>query len=274
MEILLWLFQATFVMSVLCITLLFVIAFALSWSRAQSEAPHLGFIEILTIAGIEWGAWISLMAAHLRPVKSFHEAPPLKTAYPHPRQVPIIFIPSLHTSCRIFGMLLWRLKQNFCTSLWIFSWKSFVRDELLLKKSLLVFIQEIAAETKSNEIHLISFGTSRPVIASLLEDPGLKNLRFRWIAISAPAFRSSTLRFLSTDRLNNTFKSESPTQKQPDLLIRGSEDFFCYPNDIWGKVPNIVVERMGHYSTLLHSKTTQTVLEYFEMKNGTTFRHG
>lgn len=259
---------------VLSIMALLLIAFALSWSRAQAEAPETTFSQILTHAGIEWGAWISLIGAHLKPIASFYEAPPLNDSKGHPRQIPIIFIPSLHSSPRIFGMLIWRLRKNFCTSLWPFAWKPFIRDELFLKKFLLQHIQDIIARTKSRKINIVSFGTSRPVISKLLEEPQLRDIQFKWIAISAPAHRSPTLRFISSDRIKNTFSESPASSREPDLLIRGSHDFFCYPESVWGTGASIVIEPMGHYSTLLHSKTTQTILEFFEMKYDSALRHG
>jgi len=247
------------------ILLLFLFLLLLSWTWAQvsedADQDSIGLTEILSTTGIEWGAILTLTLGQIRGVERFWEAPPLSAGIISARQIPIVFVPSLHTGSGIFKILIWRLQKHFFTSLWPFSWRSFLKSNDLLEDQLLKFIQDVLKTTRSSQVRVVSFGTSRPVISRVLAHPSLSDYQKKWIAISAPKTLSRTLKFLSSVRLKSVFQNDFRIGQEPNLLIRGSHDVFCYPKDVWGETQSITISPVGHYSVLLHPATVQRTLD-------------
>lgn len=250
-----------FMLLLLC---LFVFQLNLAWSWAQSLNKHqkrVSFTEIISTAAIEWGAILSLIGCHLFPPKRFFEAPPITNSDAAPQQLPVIFVPSLHTGSGVFRFLIWRLQQNFWNSLWPFSWKSFLNNPLLLEDQLLNFIEEVIEKTGAQRFRIISFGSSRPIIAQVLNQKGLSAYCDRWIAVSSPQFLSEALQLLHTKKLKDVYqRQDRDSEKNPNLLIVGENDLICYPSQVWDCEKIITLPRVGHYGAVLHSATTRSIL--------------
>lgn len=254
--------EAIFSVLVLGIIGLFFVSLVFSWSWAQQKGgAGLRWVDILSAAAVEWGAFLSLLVAHLRRPRSFFEAPPLGLEEASPQQLPVIFVPSLHTRSSIFGLLFWRLKKNFWNSLWAFDWKAFLHDPELLEDQLRCFVDEVISKTEARRFRIVSFGSSRPIVSRVLDRQDLRAYCDRWVAISAPAHLSAFFRFLATSKLRRTYESSEEIQKNPDIVIHGENDFFCFPSEVFGSSRKTALPNVGHYSSLLHSTTTQTVMK-------------
>lgn len=255
--------EVLFVLLMLCILLGFLISLLFCWGWAQqmsAQGRSFKLAEVLSIAGVEWGALMSLCLCHLVPLKRFFEAPPLSAGETLPKQYPVIFVPSLHTGAQSFHFLFWRLKKNFWNSLWPFQWKSFLESPALLEDQLRAYIEDVIRLTGTTRFRIISFGSSRPLVSRILDQCELKAYCDQWIAISAPERLSAANQFLSTQRVRQAYQLEQGTKKLPDLLIIGENDFLCYPRDCFGEGKSLLLPQVGHFAPLLHSTTTQTIL--------------
>jgi hypothetical protein len=252
-----------FVFGAFMIVLLFLFLFSLllSWTWAQAQKKHPSFTEILSVTATEWGSQVILIWGHLFPPKVFHHAPPLSRGVRSKKQIPVILVPSLHTGAGIFFTLIWRLKNHHFTSLWPFTWKSFLRSQTLFEDALADYIQDVLKKTQSNRFQIISFGTSRPLVANVISQPRFAKSCIKWIAISAPAATSRTMKFLSTAKLRSAYTEAENIEKIPEILIHGTHDTFCFPNSLWTAEEKVAISPIGHYGTVLHSKTVQAVLE-------------
>jgi hypothetical protein len=236
--------------------------FAWSWAQHQSQMGRsVSLIDYLRVAAVEWGAFLTLVGCHFRKLQAYHEAPPLLAGQFTIQQVPVIFVPSLHSGVESFQFLFWRLKKNYWNSLWPFRWKSFLEDPSLLEDQLHDYILKVIEKTKTQRFRIVSFGSSRPLVSRVLSRSDLTAYCDRWIAVSAPLRLPSTLRFVSTKRLLSVYVEEAVTQKHPDLMIIGDNDTICYPREIFGESRKIVIDQVGHFGTLLHSTTTQSILK-------------
>lgn len=253
--------QYIFILMMLGIIALFLFHLLLSWAWAQQNREPIDFAGFFSTGAIEWGAMVVLHACRLFKARPFYETPPLRYEAASQFQFPIVFVPSLHSGPGIFRILVWRLKKHFYSSLWPFSWRPFLQSSVLLEDELAQYLIQLLKKTESTNFRIISFGTSRPIVGRVLERPELKGRCDHWIAISAPAQLSPTLRFLSTARLKSVFTDETSPMMQPHLLIRGSSDTFCYPDDVWNHEKQLIISPAGHYASLLHPTTVQTVLE-------------
>lgn len=256
-----------------CLTsFFFSLLFAWTWAQAQNSThstPGAGrsvsFNELLSVAAVEWGAFLTIMTCHLLPMRSFHEAAPLRDGEFTIQQVPVIFVPSLNLGASSFQFLFWRLKKNYWNSLWPFQWKSFLESPDLLEDQLRNFIKQVILNTEAKRFRIISFGTSRPIVSRVLDDTNLQAYCDRWIAISAPEILPDTLRFVTTKKSLNcyspTYSASANSKKRPDLVILGENDFICYPRQVFGESRQLVLSQMGHLGSLLHSETTQAILK-------------
>lgn len=264
MEFLLILAQALFILFIFAIALLYLFCLLLAWAWGQStseiEEDQMSFGFLLSTAAIEWGAILTLIPGQILGSKIFHEAPKITSGRESPKQIPVIFVPSLQTGAGIFRILLWRLKEHYFTSLWPFSWKPFLIANDLLEDQLLDFLQNILKKTESPAIRMISFGSSRPVIGRVLKHPSLSEIQVKWIAISAPKSLSQTLRFLSSPKSKSVY-SETRMGLEPDLLIRGQTDLFCYPDSVWGEGRQLKLPTVGHFAAVLYPTTVQRILD-------------
>ncbi len=246
----------------LSVILLYVFLFSCVWSWAQNRPDsRLDLLGLISTAAIEWGAILSLALMHFYPARVFNEAPPLSTTEVNPQHIPIIFVPSMHTSASIFNFLIWRLKKNDWYSLWPFHWKFFLNDSELLQDQLFTFISEVIEKTKAQRFRLISFGTSRPIVLKVLNRGDLKAYCDKWIAISSPLKLSSFYSFVSSPKLKKVYGDESLEAKDPDIQIVGEDDFFCQSADHFGNGKKVVVPKIGHFASLLHSSTIQHTLK-------------
>lgn len=262
MTFVLVLLEILFILFMLGSILLYVFVLNITWTWAQHHlSTQPSFREILSLAAIEWGAIISLEFSHLFRMKIFFEAPPIAQSDVTPQQLPVVFVPSLHTGAGIFNFLFWRLKKNFWNSLWPFRWKPFLNQPELLVDQLRQYIQNVIERTKTNRFRIVSFGSSRPIVSRLLDDQKLSIYCDKWIAISSPAQLSAPLELLSTRKLKLAYRKSENLERNPDLLIVGENDFWCYPDKVWGNSKRISLSRVGHFGTLLHSTTTQNVLK-------------
>lgn len=191
------------------------------------------------------------------------EAPPLKELEAAPHQIPIIFVPSLHLGSGCFSFLFWRLKKNFWNNLWPFQWKSFLEKTELLEDQLFEYIQEVISRTQTQRFRVISFGTSRPLVARVLNNPKLKAYCDHWVAISSPEKLSPTLKFFGTRRMYDAYEKFEESKK-PDLVIVGEGDLICYPREVFGEGQRLQVPQVGHFGTLLHAHTTQAIMKELE----------
>lgn len=221
----------------------------------------ISFNELLSVAAVEWGAFLTIMSCHLLPLRSFHEAAPLRDGEFTIQQVPVIFVPSLNLGAASFQFLFWRLKKNYWNSLWPFQWKSFLESPELLEDQLRNFIKQVIANTETKRFRIISFGTSRPIVSRVLDDTHLQAYCDRWIAISSPEILPDTLKFVATKKSLLCYNSSVNTKKRPDLVILGENDFICYPRQVFGESRQLVLSQMGHLGSLLHSETTQAILK-------------
>jgi len=254
------------------VSFFFSLLFAWAWAQAQNSAQTAGglgrsvsFTELLSVAAVEWGAFLTIMICHLIPMRYFHEAAPLRDGEFTVQQVPIIFVPSLNLGAASFQFLFWRLKRNYWNSLWPFQWKSFLESPDLLEDQLRNFIKQVVSNTEAKRFRIISFGTSRPIVSRALDDSNLQAYCDRWIAISAPEVLSDTLRYVSTKKslqcYGVNYSSNVNSKKRPDLVICGENDFICYPRQVFGDSRHLVLGHMGHLGSLLHSDTTQAILK-------------
>jgi hypothetical protein len=261
--------QLLFVILMLGGILLFLFNFALAWAwsqhRVQAENEQISFANILTTASIEWIAMVILSAGQFRKLKPFFEAPPLEYIDPSElpgKQIPLIFIPSLHTAGGLFSILMWRLKKHFYVSLWPHSWKSFLKDSRLLEDELSEYIRMVLQKTKSPRFRVLSFGSSRRIVSRVLSSEEFSKSCDKWIALSAPETASSTMKFLQTERIKSSYLEDTaPLFRSPDLLIYGNHDMICYPLSVWGELKKYPVSPVGHYSLLVHPEIVQKVLE-------------
>lgn len=265
MDVLITTSQVLFIIFMLGIMALFLFSLLFTWAWAQQSEPAPSFAEILAISGIEWGGMLTLlMVGHLLPPKIFFEAPPLDSPHVSSRQIPIVLVPSLHTGRGLFFLLCWRLRKNFCASLFPFSWKTFLHTKELLEDQLLGFIESVLAKTKSTEIRVISFGTSRPVVTRVLTHRRLDSVKAKWIAISSPKSLGLTLKFLTTKRLQQAYETQpEDIDIDPQLHIIGSHDVFCYPKELFGNGRSTVISMAGHYSILLQSQVVLKIMAEF-----------
>jgi hypothetical protein len=262
--------QLLFIALMLGIMSLFALNLALAWAWAQSEAlsenKNFSFSEVLSTAAVEWSAQLILAIGHLRPPQIFLEAPPLdapsSSTKAFRKQLPIIFVPSLHTGSGIYSLSIWRLKRHHFTSLWPFSWKPFLRDRILLEDELVQFILKMLDQTKSPRFRLVSFGSSRPVVASALSRPELLERCEKWIAISAPETAGPAMRFLLTPRTKSCYLTDTAkASRQPDFQLCGTHDIYAYPSANFGDSPKEWIEPVGHYSLMIHPAVIQKSLE-------------
>lgn len=234
----LFLVELLFALSMVFILVLFGFSMNLAWAWAQHQkSESSSFADIISAAAIEWGAILHMVASHFISPKVFYQAPPLADETKvSPQQLPVVFVPSLRTGPSIFLFLIWRLKKNFWNSLWPFEWKSFLKDPRLLEDQLFQYIQDITHRTGAKRFRIVSFGSSRPIISSLLSREDLSAYCDRWIAISAPKKLAEAYLLLRTPRVKLAYEELSPLSKrEPDLLVTGENDIFCYPSDVWGE---------------------------------------
>jgi len=247
---------------------LFIFFLLLSWAWAQHESDKngasIGLSEILTTAGVEWGAYVTILACHLGKLTVLWEAPRFEEKDLNSKikstQLPVILVPSMHFGSSMFRFLYFRLRSHFFKSLWPFAWKSFLQDSSLLEDQLARFLQEVLDRTGSQEFNLISFGSSHPIVSRCLSRPQFASKSFKWISISGPRIKSAPMKLLSTARIRSAFGQE-PGPQTPTVQIAGQVDILCYPSEIFGLPEPIYVPNVGHYGVLLHSKTTQSILE-------------
>lgn len=263
MELVILLAQTFFVIFMLSIILLFSFILLLTWAWAQQRDEETSIIEVFSTTSIEFGALLTLLPGQLFPPSVEHEAPPLSSGKISSTQVPIVFVPSLHTGRGIFTILFWRFKKHFFTSLWPFEWKSFLKKEELLEDQILEYFVQVIHRTKSNRLHILSFGSSRKLVGRALLSPQLSGIEKKWIAISGPRILGQVYRFLSTARIRSLLKEDSRPEAEPHLLIRGTHDVLCFPDSVWGETRQSIIHRVGHYSTLLHPTTVQRALQEF-----------
>lgn len=240
--------------------LLLALLFAWAWGM-QRDQDSLNVIDILAVASVEWGAFLTIVAAHFKPLRNFYEAPPLKGKEFSAQQLPVIFVPSLHLGAGLFHFLTWRLKKNFWNSLWLFQWKPFLRDPILLEDQLYSFIQRTLRTTQASQFRIVSFGTSRPLVAKVLGRSDLAEYCDKWIAISAPEDLPRSLRFFSSLKTGKAYLSSAEKRRAPDLLIVGENDFFCYPEACWGEGKKVVLPHVGHFGASLHALCTQSIMK-------------
>ena len=263
-DIFLGLFEALFVLGMLLLMAILLGSLLLAWSWGQKSSlvdggKNMTFSEILTVAGIEWGAFIVLFFSQWSRLPTFQESPRLeKGESPKVSQLPVVLVPSLHLGSGIFRVLMWRLKSHYFQSIWPFSWKSFLHQNTLLEDQLHRFVLECLERTGSNAITIVSFGSSRPLVSRVLNRPDLSDKQIRWICVSGPKESSDVYRFLSTPRLRKAF--EQKTYLEPDVLIVGKNDTVCYPSSIFEESA-LVIPEVGHYGCLLHSTTVQKILD-------------
>ncbi|PIR22784.1 MAG: hypothetical protein COV44_06405 [Deltaproteobacteria bacterium CG11_big_fil_rev_8_21_14_0_20_45_16] len=261
MDSLISIVELAFVIGMLGLLILFIFHVNLAWSWAQNHLNQkLELPDILSAAAIEWGGLISIFGFHLKRIRRFYEAPPLLDSKVDPQQIPIIFIPSLHHGPEIFHFLFWRLKRNFWNSLWPLRWKSYLQTPELLEDQLAAYVEKVMSDTKSPRFRIISFGTSRPIVARLLNRSNLKTYCDKWIAISAPNELSAVHRLLNSERTRLAYEDNEHNHKEPDLLIVGERDLICYPPSVWGNGRFVQVAHVGHYGAALHSLTTTSII--------------
>lgn len=268
MEVFIGILQLVFILFVVSIGLLFIFFLLLTWTWAQNledeGSENANLSDLFSTTAIEWGAILTLVLNQILSAETFWEAPPLNESAPNPKMVPILFVPSLHTSAGIYRILIWRLKKHFFTSLWPFSWKPFLMMNDLLEDQLLQFIHDVLRNTRSHKLRVISFGSSRPIVSRVLQHSSLSEIDKTWISISGPKSISRTLKFLTTRRLRSVFHEDFKNSMDPHLLIRGTRDVICYPDSVWGPQRSAVISGIGHYASLLHPTTLQRILSEFE----------
>jgi len=173
-------------------------------------------------------------------------------------------VPSLHTGPEIFHFLHWRLRKRYWNSLWPFEWRSFLSRKELLEDNLAAFIEQVIAETQARRFRIISFGSSFPIVRSVLAQESLKAYCDHWIAISSPQEFSRTMQLLSSQRVRDVYEKgtvEHENIRKPDLLVVGQKDLICYPEGVWSKTQRLNIAEAGHFTPLLHSATTERCIQ-------------
>src|SRR5690606_37099082 len=132
------------------------------------------------------------------------------------------FVPSLLTGAGIFQVLKWLLKNRHFKSLWPYTWKTFLRDRLLLEDHLRSYIEHVLAKTEASHFRIISFGSSRPIVAAVLARADMTKACDKWIAISSPLRPTQTMLFLAGKRFEAAYAERSPTEREPNLVIFGT----------------------------------------------------
>ena len=264
------LFEFTFIVLMLGLLTLFLgsLLVAWTWAHRMSLAPEsrsISLSEVLTIAGVEWGALVTLIACHWSPLRPYFESPkfepkdlggPLRST-----QLPVVLVPSLHLGNSVFRILFWRLKSNYFKSLWPFAWKSFLNQSTLLEDQLSRYLETVFEKTGSDRAFVISFGSSRPLVSRVLSRPRFSSKDIRWFCVSGPSTKPETYTFISTPRLKSAFSQEAPLD--PQLLIVGERDTVAFPQKVFGDT-FVSVPDVGHYGVLLHSRTVQSLLDALE----------
>lgn len=260
--------QILFVILMLGIIGLFALNLMLSWAWAQNQSSDLktshGLRDILSIASVETIAQIILGIGHFRKPKVFLDAPPLDSVASHfvRKQLPVIFIPSLHTGAGLFSVMIWRLKRHNYSSLWPFAWKPFLKDHELLEDQLADYLRQVLIRTRGTRFRIVSFGSSRRVISHVLQMPEFKEACEKWIAFAAPSKASATMKFMLTARIRSSYiEDESILTKHPHALLVGTHDIYCYPKEVFGEDNIEFVEPVGHYSLMIHPSVTQKAIE-------------
>jgi hypothetical protein len=269
MEVIVGLLQLSFIVVMLGLLSILLICLLLSWTWAQHrsmEGKPLSFASWMSAAAVEWGAIVCLLASHLKKPKTVHYTPRFLSredgAQMPPTQRPIVFVPSLHSSSRLFQFLVYRLRSNYFKSLWPLSLPSFLKDPELLVWDLKNRLLEVHRKTGSFEFHVVSFGSSRPLVAQALSEISqMYGIQLRWICLSGAAKISGPLQFLAPPRTLRIYESWPREERSPDLLVSAENDFFLYPDSIWGSsLRHVVVPDVGHFACLLHSATVQAIL--------------
>lgn len=240
---------------------LFLVQLMLAWAWAQSSNDSLRLSEVLSTAAIEWASVIFAMICMVTTVRPFLECPPLHGHADSLKQLPVVLIPSLHSGSGLFRLLTWRLKGHFFLSIWPFYWKSFLITEELLEDNLESYLDQMLTRTGAPNFRIISFGTSRPIIAELLHRrQDLKEKCDRWIAISAPKALTPALKFLKTKRLVSAY-DRAQSSIDPDVSIYGTHDTLCFPSNVFQGNRMHAITPMNHYSVLFHSTTLQIIFQ-------------
>lgn len=222
-------FVLEILIALLCMSCLisFVAIFSFTWSWAQQQKQVVEMREILGIAATEWAAVLVCFLLQLAPLKSFFEAPPLANMSASPQQIPVIFVPSLHTRAGIFFPFYWRLKGLFFNSLWFFDWHFFLKDPSLMEDELSQFIDDVLLKTQAQRFRLVSFGSSRPIVSKVLQNPKRLSYCEQWIAISSPTRLGGFQKMLLSRRMKNAYEDfQNANQKTCDLSFHGQRDLF------------------------------------------------
>lgn len=229
----------------------------------ENKSANISLSEIFTTAGIEWGAFVTLLVCQIKGLDAVWEAPKFEEKDLETKirstQIPVILIPSMHFGASMFRFLYFRLRSHFYKSLWPFSWKSFLQDANLLEDQLARFLEDTLEKTGAPAFFVISFGSSYPIVAKCLSRPRFASKKFKWISISGPQIKSAPMKLISSPRIRSAFMQ--PTEGKPEMQIVGECDTLCYPHEVFGTPSPILIPNMGHYGVLLHSKTTQSILE-------------
>ncbi len=268
MDLLLGALQLGFALLLTLLFGLWFVSVSLAWSWAQqrsmAEKASVSLAEVLAIASIEWGGFLTVGALQFLRRRPVYEAPPIRLNESPRSHYPIIFVPSLHLNSGLFQILQWRLQKHHYKSLWPFDWPSFLKSAELMEEELLRFIESRIQKTKSPELTIISFGTSGPIIAKTLKRPELESLKIKWIAISAPLHATAALSFLQTERWKSSLTLTTASRRPPDAVIAGERDTVCYPVAVFEREPDLQLKDVGHFGSLLHSSTTQFVLDFLQ----------
>lgn len=265
------------IMSILLILFGFFLLTAWSWAQHQTEndsEPHPKWVDIISLAAVEWGAFLTLLAFHGRRLENIWEASQFAPRDWEQRipstQLPIVLVPSPLWSSSLYRLLFYRLRAHYYKSIWPFSFKSFVRDQSLLQYDLEVFLKEVMAKTGSLKLTVISFGSSRPLVARALASKELASLDVQWIAISAPSKLSAPHKLLRWPSIHSIYSNAGDEVRAPDILIRGERDSLTYSRDnVWGQpLRTEIIQDVGHYGALLHSKAVQQILAVLESSGG------
>ncbi len=247
---------------------LWLVSLSLAWSWAQqrslNDKTSVSLAEVLAIASIEWGGFLTLAALQWLKRRPVYEAPPIRPQESPRSHYPIIFVPSLHLNSGLFQILQWRLHKHHYKSLWPFDWPSFLKNADLMEEELLRFIESRIQKTKSPEVTIISFGTSGPIVAKTLKRPELHGVKIRWLGISAPLKPTAPLSFLQTERWKSSLTLISEGRRSPDAIVAGERDTLCYPVEVFERTPDLQLKDVGHFGALLHSSTTQFVLDFLK----------
>jgi hypothetical protein len=268
MDLLLGAVQLGFALLLTVLFGLWFVSLSLAWSWAQqrslSEKTSVSLAEVLAIASIEWGGFLTVAALQFLRRRPVYEAPPIRSQESPRSHYPIIFVPSLHLNSGLFQILQWRLHKHHYKSLWPFDWPSFLRNADLMEEELLRFIESRIQKTNSPELTIISFGTSGPIVAKTLKRAELQSLKVKWLAISAPIHPTAPLSFLQTERWKSSVTLLTESLQSPDAVIAGERDTLCYPVSVFERMPDLHLRDVGHFGALLHSSTTKFVLDFLK----------